>query len=105
MDCLVDHASYGWAGVVPGAYRDTYVLMLIILAPYLSGRPNFFRKRNADTGGHGILLGPLEGCDPTTAGIENLETLRCVPADFSGHFWTNRVELLGIVLSVQREDI
>lgn len=79
--------------------------MPINLAPYLSGRPNLFRKRNADTGSHGILLGPLEGRDPATARIESLEMLKRVPVDFTGCFWTNRLELLGIALSVQREDI
>ena len=98
VDCIVHYELLGWAGVMPDACRNTKVMIPINVAPFLWGWPNLMLTRMRDAGSEVILLGPYGAGDPGTAGIDDLETLDEVPADFSGYVWTNRIELLGPAL-------
>jgi glycerophosphoryl diester phosphodiesterase len=98
IDCLLQYLGLGWSGYVPAACRDTQVLVPINAAPLLWGWPNLFLRRLSDAGSEVVLTGPYSPGDPGTAGIDSLETLAMVPADFTGYLWTNRIELIGPAL-------
>jgi glycerophosphoryl diester phosphodiesterase len=48
-----------------------------------------------------ILLGPVEGGDIGTTGIDSVEQIKSIPKNFAGYVWTNRVELIGPELESQ----
>lgn len=95
MDCLSQYLGLGWTGFMPGACRNTIVMIPINIAPWLWGWPNLLQQRLADAGSQIILLGPFGAGDPGTAGIDDLATLAQVPDDFTGYVWTNRIEVIG----------
>ena len=84
---------------MPDACRETMIMLPINLAPWLWGWPNLFLERVRDAGSEIILLGPYESGDPGTAGIDTLEQLAGVPAEFDGYVWTNRIDLIGPALA------
>jgi glycerophosphoryl diester phosphodiesterase len=94
----LQYIAYGWTGLVPGACRNTQVMVPINIAPWLWGWPNRFQQRMARGGSGIILLGPYTPGDPGTSGIDTVALLTQVPARFSGAIWTNRIELIGPVL-------
>ena len=98
VDCLTQYVGLGWTGFVPEACRNTQVMIPINVAPWLWGWPNLLQARLREAGSEIILLGPFGAGDPGTAGIDDLETLAMVPADFDGYVWTNRIELIGPAL-------
>jgi glycerophosphoryl diester phosphodiesterase len=100
IDCLLQYLGLGWSGYVPAACHETRVLVPINAAPLLWGWPNLFLRRLSDAGSEVVLTGPYSPGDPGTAGIDSLETLAMVPADFTGYLWTNRIELVGPALGV-----
>ena len=94
-DCLIQYLAIGWTGIVPDLCRDTAVMVPVNLAWLAWGWPNLFLQRMRDAGSEVILLGPYGAGDPGTAGIDTLDELASVPADFTGYIWTNRIELIG----------
>jgi glycerophosphoryl diester phosphodiesterase len=101
--CLLRYVALGWTGHVPAACRDTVVMVPINVAPWLWGWPNRFQRRLADAGSEIILIGPYTSGDPGTAGIDEIALLEDIPADFSGHIWTNRIEIIGPALKRGRQ--
>lgn len=99
IDCLGQYIAYGWTGIVPGACRDTYVMVPINLSGWLWGWPNLFQQRMTEAGSAIILMGPYGAGDPGTAGIDEIETLEQIPQGFSGYVWTNRIERIGPALT------
>jgi glycerophosphoryl diester phosphodiesterase len=99
VDCLLQYEALGWSGYMPDACRETMIMLPINLAPWLWGWPNLFLERVRDAGSEIILLGPYESGDPGTAGIDTLEQLAGVPAEFDGYVWTNRIDLIGPALA------
>jgi len=105
MQCLGQYLALGWSGWVPQACRKTPVMVPLNVAPWLWGWPNLFLMRLQAVGSEVILLGPYAQGDPGTAGIDTLEQLEQVPADFSGYLWTNKIELIGpAVKGLKREN-
>jgi glycerophosphoryl diester phosphodiesterase len=98
VDCLLQYIGLGWTGFVPGACRDTVVMVPINAAPFLWGWPNLFQSRLAEAGSEVILMGDYVSGDPGAAGIDTLEALARVPTSFAGYLWTNRIELIGPAL-------
>lgn len=99
VDCLLQYEGLGWSGYMPEACRGTMIMLPINLAPWVWGWPNLFFQRVRNAGSEVILLGPYEAGDPGTAGIDTLEQLAQVPAEFDGYVWTNRIELIGPALA------
>jgi len=99
VDCLLQYETLGWSGYMPDACRETMIMLPINLAPWLWGWPNLFLERVREAGSEIILLGPYESGDPGTAGIDTLEQLAGVPAEFDGYVWTNRIDLIGPALA------
>jgi glycerophosphoryl diester phosphodiesterase len=95
IDCLTQYLGLGWTGYVPDACRNTKVMVPINFAWLLWGWPNRFLERLRNHGSEVILLGPYEAGDPGTAGVDSLDLLAQVPADFDGYVWTNRIEIIG----------
>ncbi len=98
-DCLIGYTAYGWTGMVPGACQNTLVMVPVNVAPYLWGWPNLFLQRMREAGSEVILLGPWASGDPGTMGIDTEEQLGRVPAGFDGYIWTNKIELIGRLVS------
>jgi glycerophosphoryl diester phosphodiesterase len=46
-----------------------------------------------------ILLGPMEGGDIGSRGIDDMSELRLVPKGFTGLVWTNRIKVIGPALA------
>lgn len=90
----------GWSGHVPPACHNTIVPVPLNYAPLLWGWPHRFTRRLAAHGGSVILVGPYGGSGLTT-GIDDPETFAKVPARFDGHVWTNRIEILGPLITQQ----
>jgi glycerophosphoryl diester phosphodiesterase len=98
IGCLTQYLATGWTGRVPGACRDTMVMVPINYAWLLWGWPNRFLQRMRDAGSEVILIGPYSPGDAGTSGIDTSEELAQVPPDFSGYVWTNRVDVIGPLL-------
>lgn len=101
VDCLLQYGALGWTGYMPGACRDTKVMVPLNVAPFVWGWPNLFLERMRNAGSQVILLGPTSVGDPATAGIDTLEQLAQVPDAFDGYLWTNRIEIIGPALAAQ----
>ncbi len=99
VNCLLQYEGLGWSSYMPEACRGTLIMLPINLAPWVWGWPNLFLQRVRNAGSEVILLGPYEAGDPGTAGIDTLEQLAQVPAEFDGYVWTNRIELIGPALA------
>ncbi len=93
--CLVQYIAAGWTGFMPGACRNTKVMIPINVAPWLWGWPDLLLERFRDAGSEVILLGPYGAGDPGTAGIDTLDDLAKVPPQFTGYLWTNKIERIG----------
>lgn len=102
MKCALDYELTGWTGIVPRSCRDTIVLVPSNLTWAVWGWPHKFTRRMEQAGSSVILFGPFERGDVGTRGIDSLEELESVPADFAGYVWTNRIELIGPELHRQR---
>ena len=101
VDCLLQYGALGWTGYMPGACRNTKVMLPLNVAPFVWGWPNLFLQRIHDAGSEVILLGPYGAGDPGTAGIDTLEQLAQVPASFDGYLWTNRIDLIGPAMAAR----
>jgi len=93
--CLVEYLSYGWTGIVPEMCRNRLVAVPANYAWMLWGWPNRFQARMEDVGSKIILLGPMSLADPGSAGLDTIEQISLIPAQFDGYIWTNRIELIG----------
>jgi glycerophosphoryl diester phosphodiesterase len=96
--CLIQYLTTGWTGRMPGACRNTMVMVPINYAWLLWGWPNRFIERMREAGSEVILIGAYHPGDAGTSGIDSLEDLAQVPADFSGYLWTNRIDVIGPAL-------
>jgi glycerophosphoryl diester phosphodiesterase len=94
-DCLISYAAIGWTGYIAPSCHDTMVMVPVNVAPYLWGWPNLFQKRMTEAGSVVILRGAFGGREDGTAGIDDAETLSRVPGDFAGFVWTNKIEVIG----------
>jgi glycerophosphoryl diester phosphodiesterase len=101
MKCAIDYETTGWTGIVPKSCRNTVVYVPSNLAWMVWGWPHKFTRRMEAVGTTVILLGPVEGGEIGTSGVDSLEQLRAVPKNFHGYVWTNRIELIGPELKRQ----
>lgn len=101
LACGLRYLGYGWTGIVPAACRDTVLMVPVNYAWLLWGWPNRFMQRMSGVGAEVILVGPFETGEPGTSGIDDAETLARVPTGFSGYLWTNRVEVIGPLMTAR----
>lgn len=93
-DCLLNYLSFGWTGIVPQACRNTLILVPENYAFLIWGWPNRFIERMHSVGTEVYLRGPYGGGSQFPAGIDTVEQLKAVPADFPGGIWTDRIDLV-----------
>jgi glycerophosphoryl diester phosphodiesterase len=98
VSCLARYLAYGWTGIVPAACRNTFVVVPANYAWALWGWPYRFAARMRQAGSEIILLGPYGG-GGFSSGIDTIEQLDLIPANFDGYVWTNRIETVGPALS------
>jgi glycerophosphoryl diester phosphodiesterase len=98
IDCLTQYLGLGWTGYVPGACRNTKVMVPINFTWAVWGWPHLFVERLRQSGSEVILIGPYEGGDAGTSGVDTVELLSLVPDFFDGYIWTNRIEIIGPAL-------
>jgi glycerophosphoryl diester phosphodiesterase len=92
--CLIRYALTGWTGRTPAACADMIVAVPMNYGPYLWGWPHKFTRRMKAVGTDVILWGPYDGSG-FSSGVDDIETLARVPAQFDGYIWTNRIEVIG----------
>ncbi len=95
--CLGQYAAYGWTGIVPGACRNTLIVVPVNYGWALWGWPHRFVARMRGAGSEVILLGPYGG-GGFTSGIDDRAMLDAVPKNFDGYIFTNRIEVIGPAL-------
>jgi glycerophosphoryl diester phosphodiesterase len=95
MNCLLQYLALGWSGYMPELCKNTAIMVPVNFAWLAWGWPNLFLQRMRDAGSEVILLGPYEAGDPGTNGIDTIDELAQVPTAFTGHIWTNKIELIG----------
>ncbi len=93
-DCLLHYLASGWIGYVPEACRNTLVPVPSNYAWLLWGWPNRFMTRMQAAGSDVILVGPY-GSSSGTVGIDTVEQVEDLPAQFPGYIWTNRILEVG----------
>ncbi len=98
VSCLAQYLTYGWTGIVPPACSDTLVIVPANYAWMMWGWPYRFSERMRDAGSEVILLGPYGG-GGFTSGIDRPSQVAFVPERFDGYVWTNRIEIIGPLLS------
>lgn len=98
MDCLLQYEAYGWTGILPGACRNTFVMVPINYAGWLWGWPNRFMQRLTAAGSSVILIGPYAPGDAGTSGIDTSKDTAEVPAPFPGYVWTNEIATIAPML-------
>lgn len=97
-DCLVQYLLVGWTGFVPPPCRNTKVNVPANFAVLLWGWPNRFAERLRTAGSEIVLLGPVDLDAVGTTGIDSLDQIGLIPAQFDGYVWTNRIEVIGPAL-------
>jgi glycerophosphoryl diester phosphodiesterase len=90
-NCLLRYIGYGWTGFVPSACKNAPIWIPINVAPWLWGWPNRFLDRMDATHAAIIVMGAYPSRD-ISPGVDMLQDLTRLPADYNGGVWTNEVE-------------
>jgi glycerophosphoryl diester phosphodiesterase len=91
--CLYRYIGYGWTGLMPAQCRNAALLVPVNIAPYLWGWPDRFLNRMGASGTQVFVLGPYRGGE-FSAGLDSVEELGQLPANYSGGIWTNEIGLI-----------
>ena len=92
--CALRYVLLGWTGHVPEACRDIVVVVPIDYTGFVWGWPRTFIDRMRTVNSEVFAIGPLaDGYG--TPGIDTLELLDKLPADYTGGIMTDRIEVIG----------
>lgn len=97
-DCLIGYTATGWFGRIPSACHNTWVPVPENYRWLVWGWPNRFQERLKTVGSETVLVGPQTHARSGPA-IDTMEQIQNIPVDFGGTVWTNRIEVVGPVLS------
>lgn len=97
-DCLLTYLGVGWSGYVPASCHGGLVMLPINAAPWFWGFPNRMAQRLAASGSEIVLLGDYDGSG-FSSGIDSETEFARIPNDFAGRIWTNRIDLIGPLMS------
>ena len=89
--CLLRYLAMGWSGYMPGACRNTIVLVPLNYAHWLWGWPHRFVERMTAAQSAVFVIGPWSGGE-FSSGIDDLAQLHSLPKGFTGGIWTNRAD-------------
>lgn len=91
--CLLRYIAFGWTGLVPASCHSAPVWIPINVAPWLWGWPNRFMNRFEGKGSMVILMGAYPS-NEISPGLDTMEELVRVPANYTGGIWTNDLDLV-----------
>ncbi len=97
MSCLKDYSRWGWSGIVPASCANGVVYLPINLAPKMWGWPYRLLSRFRGAGSEVFVIGPYYGGNYSN-GVDTVEEIKSLPADWSGGIMTNELELLAPVM-------
>jgi glycerophosphoryl diester phosphodiesterase len=89
---LLEYLAIGWTGIVPSSLKDSLLVVPLKYASFLWGWPNLFQKRMVEARTPFAVVG---GKGNWSEGFDTLDSLKLLPASFTGGIWTNRIDLIG----------
>lgn len=95
--CLISYLLIGWSGALPDACGRTLVLIPINYTGWIWGWPHRFVERMQSVGSAVFVAGDYSG--GPSQGIDTVDDLRRLPADYRGGIWTNEIERIGAALA------
>lgn len=99
--CLTRYLALGWSGYVPDVCRNTLIVVPQNYAPLMWGWPHRFTQRLGAVGTDVVLMGPYDGTGFISS-INDMESFADVPDAFDGYIWTDRIELIGPLISAEQ---
>ena len=93
--CLLNYLVKAWSTYIPKSCRNTIVLLPLNVAPLIWGWPYKYENRMRKAGSTIVLVGSINRSNLGVLGIDSDSHLQKVPVGFSGHIWTNRIEVIG----------
>ncbi len=95
--CLVRYIALGWSGHVPASCERSLLLVPLNVAHWLWGWPNRFLRRMEAVGTPVFLVNDYTG-GGFTHGLDRVEDLERLPANYAGGIWTDRIDLVASAL-------
>lgn len=92
-NCLLRYIAYGWTGIVPSRCQNAPIWVPINLTSWLWGWPNRFLDRMDGAHASIIVMGAYPSWE-LSPGVDTLQDLARLPADYNGAIWTNEVQLI-----------
>lgn len=98
--CLAQYLLFGWAGHVPKACAGGVIMIPITQSAWVWGWPNRFLKRMRDHKTEVMLIGRVDGFSGANfSRLDTVAELNQVPPGFDGSIWTDRIEVIGPLLT------
>jgi glycerophosphoryl diester phosphodiesterase len=104
--CALSYVALGWTGYVPGACRNSVLLVPANVGPWLWGWPNRFLARMSSAGTAVFLVNDLSLARHAATDLEGIDSaadLRMVPRGYAGGIWTNDIAQVGPVLRCSKD--
>ena len=96
--CFLRYAALGWSGYVPHPCRNTLLLVPTNIGPWLWGWPHVFQRRLARYNTVIYAVAPYDGGE-LSSGINSPDQLSLLPKDYVGGIWTDRIDIIGMLLA------
>jgi glycerophosphoryl diester phosphodiesterase len=100
MQCARTYLLTGWYGNVGAACRNTIIFVPSNFGWVAWGWPDLFLQRMQDAGSDVYIAGPLRrGERPGVVGLDDAESLSRIPRGWRGGLTTDRIEIIGPLVS------
>ncbi len=90
-NALLYYELLGWTGYIPKEIHNMELHIPISYAKYLWGWPNKFVERMESVNTQVVIV---EGNGKWSEGFDSLESLDNIPDGYTGHIWTNRIDIV-----------
>lgn len=101
--CLLPYIALGWSGHVPASCERTLLMVPTNVAPWLWGWPNRFLRRMDAVDTPVFLVNDYTG-SRFSRGLDRVEDLEKIPAEYSGGIWTDRIDRIAPALGRRGRD-